>query len=252
MKILYVPDLQISPGRNLTFVDWISQHAADKQYDVIVQGGDLWDYRSLSSYDRGKASAENQRVGRDFKAGCEAVERLMAAVKHKPRWVFTEGNHCARVARYANDNPAIDTLPDHMSFLRERGWEAYPFLKPVSIGGVAFAHIFPRSASGKVSPAGMKYGPPNPTAMLKANMRSCVMGHSPGLQTAIYHTGHTTLRGIIAGSAYPWHENYQGAQGGHYWRGVIALHEVRNGNFSLMEVSLDFLRRRYDNSKTKR
>jgi hypothetical protein len=245
LKILYVPDLQISPGRNLDFVDWISAYCADKKHDVLVQGGDLWDYKSLSSFDRGKASAENQRVGADFKAGCEAVERLESRIKHKPRKVFTEGNHEVRRDRFANDNPAIDIMPDHMAFLRARGWEVYPFLKPVTIGGVAFAHIFPRSSSGKVSPAGMKFGPPNPTAMLKANMRSCVMGHSPGLQTAIYDTGHRTIRGIIAGSAYPWHEKYQGPQGGSYWRGVITMHQVKDGDFALCEVPLSYLKAKY-------
>jgi hypothetical protein len=36
-----------------------------------------------------------------------------------------------------------------------------------------------------------------------------------------------------------------GAQGNHYWRGIVVLHEVNDGCFDEMFVSLDFLKKRY-------
>jgi hypothetical protein len=244
LKIAIVPDLQIRPGLNLDHCTWISKYLAAKVPDVVVCLGDLWDYPSMSSFDRGKRAAENRRVGADFKAGCAGVEQLMEFVKHKPRWVFTEGNHCERLQRCANDNPAIDTLPDPMGYLRGLGWETYPFLKPVRIGGVAFAHIFPKNAQGRETPAGLRMGPPSALAMIRANMESCVMGHRQGLETAIYHTGRRTYRGIIAGSAYRHNETYLGPTQ-NYWRGILMLHEVKDGNFSLLEVPLTYLARAY-------
>ena len=76
-------------------------------------------------------------------------------------------------------------------------------------------------------------------------MRSCVAGHQQGLSTHIHHTGNRTIRGIIAGSFYMHQEAYLSPQGTNYWRGILMLHEVKNGNFGLMEVSLDYLRRKY-------
>jgi hypothetical protein len=251
LKIAVVPDLQIRPGLNLDHCTWISKYIASKEPDVVVNLGDLWDFPSLSSFDRGKRAAENRRVGADFTAGCTGVDLLMEHVKHQPRWVFTEGNHCERLRRYANDNAELDVLPDPLMYLRGKGWDAYQFLVPVRIGGIAFAHIFPTNSQGRTTAASLRMGPPSALAMVKANMESCIMGHRQGLETAIYHTGRRTYRGIIAGSAYRQNEAYLGPTQ-NYWRGILLLHEVRNGNFSLMEVSVDYLRRRYDNSKTKR
>jgi hypothetical protein len=36
-----------------------------------------------------------------------------------------------------------------------------------------------------------------------------------------------------------------GAQGNHYWRGIVVLHEVVDGCFDEMFVSLKFLKDRY-------
>ena len=51
---------------------------------------------------------------------------------------------------------------------------------------------------------------------------------------------------------YPHHncylhdEDYMGDQGNAYWRGILVKHEVRMGQYDLMEVSLDFLCRRFE------
>jgi hypothetical protein len=51
--------------------------------------------------------------------------------------------------------------------------------------------------------------------------------------------------GIVAGACYPHDEDYKGHQGNKHWRGVIVLHEVQDGDFDPMFVSLDYLRRSY-------
>jgi hypothetical protein len=53
-------------------------------------------------------------------------------------------------------------------------------------------------------------------------------------------------RGLIVGSYYQHDEDYKGPQGNHHWRGIIVKHEVRDGNYDMMEVSMDFLRERYN------
>lgn len=46
-------------------------------------------------------------------------------------------------------------------------------------------------------------------------------------------------------SFYQHNEEYRGPQATNEWRGILMLHEVRDGNYDIMTVSLDFLRRKY-------
>ena len=56
----------------------------------------------------------------------------------------------------------------------------------------------------------------------------------------------TEITGIIAGSCYEHDEDYLNMQSNNHWRGVYMLHEVNNGSFDEMAVSLDYLKRTYD------
>ncbi len=76
-------------------------------------------------------------------------------------------------------------------------------------------------------------------------MTSCVAGHSPSLDTYIHPAATGLMRGTIAGSFYQHDEDYMGPQGNMYWRGVLVLNELRDGFYSLVEVSLAYLRSRY-------
>ncbi len=75
---------------------------------------------------------------------------------------------------------------------------------------------------------------------------SCVAGHQQGLQIA---TGHRAdgarLTSIIAGSCYEHDEDYMGPQGNKHWRGLLVLHECKEGEFDLMPVSLNYINKKY-------
>jgi hypothetical protein len=75
---------------------------------------------------------------------------------------------------------------------------------------------------------------------------SSVAGHQQGKQIA-YGTkaDGTTITSIIAGSCYEHDEDYLGAQGNKHWRGVIMLHDVKDGMFDEMFVNLEYLKRKY-------
>ena len=83
-------------------------------------------------------------------------------------------------------------------------------------------------------------------AIISKKHQSCVVGHQQGRQVAYaIRADGKTLTAIIAGSCYEHDEDYMGAQGNHYWRGIVVLHEVKDGCFDEMFVSLDFLKKRY-------
>ena len=78
---------------------------------------------------------------------------------------------------------------------------------------------------------------------------SCIAGHQQGKQVAYgKRPDGSTITCIIAGSCYEHDEDYLGPQGNNHFRGFLMAHEVNNGTFDEMFVSLDYLKKRYANS----
>ena len=54
------------------------------------------------------------------------------------------------------------------------------------------------------------------------------------------------IRGLVWGSCYLHDEDYRGVMGNSEKRGIAVKTEVHDGMYDLMEVSLDFLCRKYE------
>ncbi|MBK9617106.1 MAG: metallophosphoesterase [Uliginosibacterium sp.] len=99
--IIFLPDAQVKPGVDLTYLRCQGEYIAHKKPDVIVCAGDFADMESLSSYDKGKKSAEGKRVAKDIEAAIAGMNALLNPVRKaqaqdppwKPRMVLTLGNH---------------------------------------------------------------------------------------------------------------------------------------------------------------
>lgn len=244
--ILVIADTQSKSEEDLEYMLWIGHYIAEKQPDVIVHIGDHYDFPSLSSYDKGKSSAEGKRLFKDIEAGNIGFEYLnMAMKKHKdynPRKIFCLGNHEHRLDRYIDDNPElIGTLGTDFLPFNKYGWEVHPFLKPVEVNGIFFVHYLANPFSGK------PYGG-NAMNILKTVGRSFVVGHKQSLDIAIRPTidGKQQI-GIVNGACYPHNESYKGYQGNNHFRGLTVLHEVYDGFCLPMFVSLDYMKEKYYN-----
>lgn len=250
MKIAVIPDTQVKPGVDLDYLSRIGEYLVEKQPDVIVHLGDHWDMPSLSSYDVGKKSFEGRRYKNDIQAGNAGMEELLypiksynkrAAANHKPRYRpemhFLMGNHENRINRAVNSDPKLEgTIGVEDCYLD--GWNVHDFLEVVIIGGVAFSHYFVTGVAGR--PASTA------NAQLNKKHQSCIAGHQQGLQIATAHRADgQRLTSIIAGSCYEHDEDYLGHQGNKHWRGMLMLHEVNDGQFDLMPVSLDYINKKY-------
>jgi hypothetical protein len=249
---LVIPDVQFRYGDDPTFLNWIGQYIVDKQPDTIVCLGDFADMCSLSSYDQGKKAFEGRRYKHDIEGAYLAMGALLQPIdqynnkqrrtKHSlynPRKVLTLGNHEERILRAVNGDSKLDgTIGIDDLKYKEFGWEVHPFLEPVIIDGIAYCHYFVTGIAGR----------PAPSASLQLTKKhmSCVAGHQQGLQI---HTSHRAdgkrLTSIIAGSCYEHNEDYLGPQGNKHWRGILVLHEVDEGEFDMMPVSLNYLKKRY-------
>jgi hypothetical protein len=239
-----IPDVQAKPGVPLEHLKWAGEYIAEKRPDVIVCIGDFADMRSLSRYNT-RREEEGQRVVKDFSAVHQAMENLMTPIvrdpSYKPRLVMVPGNHEQQIDRFLEDNPKLIGLfgADTLGY-EAWGWEVAEYLKPVIIDGVSYCHYFYNPNSGK------PYSGSNLETRLNTIGHSFSMGHQQGLKIAIKDlTNGKRLRGLVAGSFYMHDEGYKGPQGNSHWQGIIMKHEVRDGNYDLLEVSLDYLRRRY-------
>lgn len=251
-KILVIPDIQAKPDMDFTYLNKIGRYICEKKPDTVVLIGDFADMPSLSSYDVGKKSFEGRRYRADIDATHRAMETLLGplweyneqAVKnhkarYQPRLVLTLGNHENRINRAVNDDPKLEGTIG-ISDLRydEYGWEVVPFLDVIVIDGVAFSHYFTTGLAGR--PASTA------SAQLSKKHMSCIAGHQQGLQVATAHRADgKRITSIIAGSCYEHDEDYMSAQGNNHWRGFLVLHDCDDGQFDLMTVSLDYLRKKY-------
>ena len=235
-----IPDVQAKPGVPLDHLKWAGEYIADKRPEVIICIGDFADMPSLSSYDKGKRSAENKRYTLDIESAHHAMELLMTpivnAVGYKPRLVMTLGNHEHRIIRLSDDNPALYGAVGIKDLGYEAwGWEVYPFLEVVQIGGIEYSHYFTTGVMGRAAGSA--------AAMMRARQRSCTMGHVQNYDMAIH--AKTQQRSLMAGCFYQHDEDYLGPQGNDYRRHIVFKHEVKNGRYDLMEVSLEYLKKRY-------
>lgn len=253
-KHLVIPDVQVRPGDDLGFLNRIGKYIVDKKPDTVVCLGDFADMPSLSSYDVGKKNFEGRRYILDYAAARSAMATLLAPLqqyngtarktKHKqynPKLVLTLGNHEDRINRAVNNDAKLDGVLsiDDLGY-EEFGWEVRPFLEVVVLDGVAYSHYFTSGVLGRPATSA--------AAQLNKKHMSCIAGHQQGLQIA---TGHQAdgkrLTSIIAGSCYEHDEDYMGPQGNKHWRGILMLHDVKDGEFDLMPVSLDYLKKKYGN-----
>ena len=254
--VLVIPDTQVKPGVLTDHLRWIGSymvdHFAGAKNLTVVHLGDHWDMESLSSYDKGKKSAEGKRVKADIDAGNAGFVLLNQALEeynekrrknkektwYPKRRVLLRGNHEDRITRACDDEAALDGFLS-LDLLKSPGWEVIDYLKPVVIDGVAYAHYFYNPMNGR------PYGGAA-AGRLKTIGRSFTQGHQQLLDYSLRFVGEKSQHGLVVGACYLHDENYKGWQGNAHWRGIVIKHEVKEGSYSPMFVSLDYLCRRYE------
>lgn len=250
-KHFIIPDCQVKPGVDFSYLTRIGKYIVEKQPDVIVCIGDFADMPSLSSYDVGTKSFEGRRYVKDIEATKDAMGAFMSPMltynvrqkangkkQYKPRLVFTLGNHEHRISRAINLDSKLDGVLslDDLEY-DSWGWEVFPFLEVVVIDGVAYSHYFTSGQLGRPVTSA--------SACLAKKHMSTVQGHQQGLQIATgYAADGRMLQSIIAGSCYEHAEEYLNPQTNNHWRGCLMLHDVRDGEFDIMPVSLKYLNNR--------
>lgn len=250
-KHFVIPDTQVKKGVPTNHLRSAGNYAVAKRPDTIIFLGDHFDMPSLSHYDVGTLKAEGGRYKDDIEAGIEAMELFLSPIneynykkrnRYEPRLVFLHGNHEERINRAINEDPKMEGVYSTDDFcLEDIGFEVYPYQQPVEIDGIMYCHNFVNMASLKKSVIGGTI-----ENKLKHIGQSFTMGHQQQLQIGIrYLNSGRAQRGLVVGAFYQHDEDYMGIQGNQHFRGCIMCHEVDKGNYNLLELSLDYLVRRW-------
>ena len=252
-RIMVIPDCQVKPDTPTDYLYFVGKYAAEMKPDIIVNLGDFADMPSLSSHDKaGSKSMEGMRYKADIKAAKDAMITLMTPIweeqerlkaNHRPRWnptlVMLYGNHENRINRAIQNDPKLEGLISLDDLEYEKyGWQTVPFLEPIVIEGIAFCHFFVSGVMGNPCTTAR--------ALLTKHHQSCIAGHQQGRDIAYgKRADGTEMTAIIAGSCYEHDEHYLNHQTNNHWRGLYILHDVKDGSFDEMPVSLRYLRRKY-------
>lgn len=245
---LVIPDSHAHPDFHNKRYTWLGALIRDLKPDIVVDIGDWWDMSSLCHYDKGTKGFEGRRYKRDIEAGIEAQDRLLSVLrrskKRLPRFVRTLGNHEHRIVKAIDRDPVLEGtigLEDLRS--ADYHWEEYPFLEPVNIDGINYAHFFTTGVMGRpVS------GETPARSLILKQLASCTMGH---VHTFDYHcrtdTAGRRIHGLVGGVYQDYHADYAGPANKLWRKGVTLKTEVSNGDYNIRWISLEAIKEAYKN-----
>lgn len=251
-----IPDTQAKPGVPTDHLNWIGMFIVEEYKDTpvkIIHLGDHADMPSLSMYDKGKKAMEGRRYVEDIKAANDAWDVLDSPFKKlnqqrkiskhkawKPERYILLGNHEDRINRAVNSDAQLEEVisTNDLNYART-GWKVIPFLDILWLDGVGYSHYFYNPMSGK--PLGG-----NIEARLRSIGHTFTMGHQQTLAYGLRFVAGKSQHGLVAGACYLHDEDYKGPQGNAHWRGIVVKHEVRDGSYDPMFVSLNYLCLRYE------
>jgi hypothetical protein len=252
--VLVVPDAHAAPHQDLRRFTWLGRAIEHYGRVAMKRGvpfrvviiGDFGDFRSLSSYDTGKGSSWGENYEDDVKAVQDALaltrEGVSDAVWDYADKHYTEGNHEHRATRWMQDNPTLQgTLTGCWDAMQDYDIKPHAYGEIVRLDGVGYCHI--QQGLGSSRPIGGVHQAHN---MIQKGQVSMVVGHSHKLDSKVAHRlDGTTIRATVVGCFFEHDESYAGQGNRTWWRGLVVLENVRNGNYDQTDLRIDTVRIRF-------
>lgn len=249
---LVIPDPHAHPEHDNRRAHLVGKLAAELQPDVIVEGGDTWDFPSLSSYDKGKKSFHGRSYKKDLDAGLDFHERMWYEIRKRkkklPRAIWLEGNHEYRLHRALETHyQELEGVMSYADLDLERNYHdivRYSGGLPgsIKVDGVHYAHFFPTGVSG------LPIGGVNPANSLLAKRHvSSTAFHSHLLDFCRHTDGDgRDLYGLVAGVFQDYETGWAGKLlNNMWWRGVIVKRHVEDGTYNAQFITIEELEREY-------
>lgn len=251
--ILVIPDQHAHPSHGNNRADWLGKFIKDRKPDIVVNMGDAADMPSLSSYDKGKASFNSMSYEKDIEAHLDFQDRMWHPMKKskkkQPYRVVLHGNHENRLRKVLEYDPHLTGDRFGVSFKNYAFSDYYHDQIPYegqtpgvyTCEGIAFAHYFISGVMGR--PIG---GEHHAYSLIAKQHTSCVAAHSHLVDYAIRtDTYGKHLQGLVCGVYQDYESTWAGASNRLWWRGVVYLRGVEDGNYDPEFIRLSALRREY-------
>jgi hypothetical protein len=155
--------------------------------------------------------------------------------QYNPIQVALGGNHFERrVKRAIELSPMLEgTISVEDNHASEYGWEYIPFLEPITLNGITYCHYF--QGNGTSNPIGMGKYPAQ--TLLREKHTSCVMGHNHLLDISNdLNAREERIWAISSGCYFEHWEDYAGRNNNRWWRGILILDDVRDGDIGAYRV----------------
>lgn len=249
-KHLVISDGHAHPEHDNDRADWVGRLILDVRPDVVINIGDMWDFPSLSSYDRGKSSFHGRNYKKDLEAGLDFDRRLWAPIREAKRRhpfkVFIEGNHENRLKRMLDIQPELDGAVSFEDLNLKRNYDEIVEYTgsntpgTIDIDGVLYSHYVISGVSGRaISSIHLGYN------LLQKRHQSVTVGHNHTFSYDVQNTGSRNLHGLCCGTLQTYVPDWAG-EVAHLWRlGVVLKHDVKDGDYDLEWISIDRLKKEY-------
>lgn len=113
--LVALPDLHI-PQHDVRSLNAVNKFLKDYRPDEIVYMGDFMDFDCISSHNKDNLRAvENERIFEDYETATPIIDLHRKLTK---KITYIEGNHCERVERYVDANPAVKGLVEVVPCLK--------------------------------------------------------------------------------------------------------------------------------------
>lgn len=241
---LIIGDSHAHPDYNNERFTQLGKLIHDVKPDVVVNIGDLADMASLCFHSK-PLELEGARYSADCNAARDAQDRLFHEVrkakKKLPRFVWTLGNHDIRAQRFVEANPIFEGHVRNEDIgYTDYPWEVYPFLDPVNIDGIDYAHYFTSGVMGR--PIGGQH--PAWTIIKKRNS-SATAGHSHVLDYKIDKTPGRSLMGLVTGNFIDYRAGYAGPANDMWSNGIAVCDNVEDGLYDFRWISMNQIKKEY-------
>jgi hypothetical protein len=233
-KHLIIPDPHAHPKYDNKRFTYLGKLIERERPDTIICIGDMADMPSLAQFDVGKKTGEGRRYADDIAATIDAQERLFNEIRkprgYSPRLIMCLGNHEYRIVRAVNESPRFEGKVSLADLRYEQfGWEVIPFLQPIVLEGIAYAHYFASGVMGR-GISGENIG----KSLCNKLHASAVQGHSH-----VYdHSERAIINGLrifgLSCGCYTHHkmiEDWNRATYQMWWRGIVILDELDGAGY---------------------
>lgn len=247
---LVIPDPHARPGNDNKRAEWIGCLVNDTKPDTVVVLGDTADLPSLCSYDRGKRSFHGRTYAADMAAHSDFQDRLWSTVKRAkkrlPNRITLIGNHEQRIERAIDVQPELDGVISYKDLELDSFYDQvvhYSGGTPgtIEINGVLYGHYLVSGVAGRAI-----YGEHTGYSLLGKQHTSCVVGHNHTLDYCLRTKPNgQKIIGLSAGCCFDYFNEFAGEANKLYWRGVILLKDVVDGQFDLETITLAKLKKVY-------